>query len=85
MHLSLYIDCLIKELCIDNSLGIPTYIPTTLTNEKLLTIINLFFVPLEFQANTKNWIFRTKLHKFSFKHRILLGLPNVPQKFFPNY
>ena len=29
-----YIDCLIKELGIDNSLGNPTYTPTTLTKEE---------------------------------------------------
>jgi len=31
-----YIDCLIKELGIDNSLGDPTYTPTTLTKEEIL-------------------------------------------------
>jgi hypothetical protein len=31
-----YIDCLIKELGIDNSLGNPTYAPTTLTKEEIL-------------------------------------------------
>jgi hypothetical protein len=31
-----YIDCLIKELGIDNSLGNQTYTPTTLTKEKIL-------------------------------------------------
>ena len=31
-----YIDCLIKELGIDNSLGNPTYTPTTLTKEEIL-------------------------------------------------
>jgi hypothetical protein len=30
-----YIDCLIKELGIDNSLGNPTYTPTTLTKEEI--------------------------------------------------
>jgi hypothetical protein len=31
-----YIDCLIKELGIDNSLDNPTYTPTTLTKEQIL-------------------------------------------------
>jgi len=31
-----YIDCLIKELYIDNSLGNPTYTPTTLTKKEIL-------------------------------------------------
>ena len=33
---SYYVDCLIKELGIDNSLGYPTYTPTTLTEEEIL-------------------------------------------------
>ena len=31
-----YIDCLIKELGIDNSLGNPTYTPTTHTKEEIM-------------------------------------------------
>jgi hypothetical protein len=31
-----YVDCLITELCIDNSLGNPTYTPTTHTKEEIL-------------------------------------------------
>jgi hypothetical protein len=31
-----YVDCLIKELGIDKSLGYPTYTPTTLTKEEIL-------------------------------------------------
>ena len=31
-----YVDCLTKELSIDNSLGNPTYTPTTLTKEEIL-------------------------------------------------
>ena len=48
---SLYIDCVIKELGIDNSLGNPTYTVTTLTKEEILnshTFVDLFYVPLEF-------------------------------------
>jgi hypothetical protein len=50
-----YIDCLIKELGIDNLLGNSTYTVTTLTR-KSWTIIGLFYVPLEFQPKMKNWI-----------------------------
>ena len=50
-----YINCLIKELGIDNLLGNSTYTVTTLTR-KSWTIIGLFYVPLEFQPKMKNWI-----------------------------
>jgi hypothetical protein len=50
-----YVDCLIKELCIENSLGNPTYTPTTLTTEEILD--NHSYVPLEFQPEIKNWIY----------------------------
>jgi len=43
----------------DNSLGRPTYIPTTLTKEKILKNHRfLFCIHLEFQPKMKNWIFR---------------------------
>jgi hypothetical protein len=53
-----YIDCLINELGIDNSLGNPTYTPTTLTKEEIRTIIGLLYIPLHFQSKKKNWIYR---------------------------
>ena len=52
-----YIDCLIKELGIDNSLGNPTYTPGHLRKRKSWTIVGLFYVPLEFQPNMKHWIY----------------------------
>ena len=52
-----YVDCLINEIGIDNSLGNPTYTPTTLTKEEIRTIIGLFYIPLDFQSK-KNWIYR---------------------------
>jgi len=52
------VDCLINELDIDNSLGNPTYTPMTLTKEEIRTIIGLFYIPLDFQPNKKNWIYR---------------------------
>ena len=36
-----YVDCLIKELGIDNSPGNPTYTPTTLTKEEIMAIVSL--------------------------------------------
>ena len=37
----IHVDCLIKELGIDNSLGNPTYNTTTLTKEEILEIIHV--------------------------------------------
>jgi hypothetical protein len=53
-----YVDCLINELGIDNSLGNPTYTPSTLTKEEIRTIIGLLYIPLHFQSKKKNWIYR---------------------------
>jgi hypothetical protein len=48
-----YIDCLIKELGIDNSLGNPTYTLTTLTKEEILD--NHRYVNLcSFRISTKD-------------------------------
>ena len=73
-----YIDCLIKELCIDNSLGNPTYTPTTHTKEEILD--NRRSVLCSFKISTKDeeldlpslhWI--PKLHKCPFKQRYSAG------------
>ena len=40
-----YVDCLINELGIDNSLGNLTYTSTTLTKEEIRTIIGLLYIP----------------------------------------
>jgi hypothetical protein len=73
-----YIDCLIKELGIDNSLGNPTYTPTTLTKEEILD--NHRSVLCSFGISTKDeeldlpslyWI--PKLHKCPFKQRYIAG------------
>ena len=67
-----YIDCLLKELGIDNSLGNPAYTPTTLTKEKILD--NHRSVLCSFGISNKDeeldlpslyWI--PKLHKCPFK------------------
>ena len=41
-----YIHCLIKELCIDNSLDNPTYTPMTPMKEEILDNRNLFVCAL---------------------------------------
>jgi hypothetical protein len=73
-----YIDCSIKEVGIDNSLGNPTYTTTTLTKEEILD--DHRSVLCSFRISTKDeeldlpslyWI--PKLHKCP----ILLGLPNA--------
>jgi hypothetical protein len=73
-----YIDCLIKELGIDNSLGNPTYTPMTHTKEEILD--NHRSVLCSFGISTKDeeldlpsfyWI--PKLHKCLFKQRYIAG------------
>jgi hypothetical protein len=73
-----YIDCLIKELGIDNSLGNPTYTSTTLTKEEILD--NHRSVLCSFGISTKDeeldlpslhWI--PKLHKCPFKQHYIAG------------
>jgi hypothetical protein len=73
-----YIDWLLKELGIDNSLGNPTYTPTTLTKEEILD--NHRSVLCSFGISTKDeeldlpsvyWI--PKLHKCPFKQRYIAG------------
>ena len=73
-----YIDCLIKELGIDNSLGNPTYTPTTLTKKEILD--NHQSVLCSFGISTKDeeldlpslyWI--PKFHKCPFKQRYIAG------------
>jgi hypothetical protein len=53
-----YVDCLIKELGIDNSLDNPTYTPKTMRKRKSWTIISLFYGPFQFQPKIKNWIYQ---------------------------
>jgi hypothetical protein len=73
-----YTDCLIKELGIDNSLGNPTYTPTTPTKEEILD--NHRSVLCSFAISTKDeelnlpslyWI--PKLHQCHFKQRYIAG------------
>ena len=80
-----YIDCLIKELGIDNSLGNPTYTPTTHTKEEILD--NHRSVLCSFGISTKDeeldlpslyWI--PKLHKCPFKQRYISGFAKCSTK-----
>ena len=74
-----YIDYLIKQLGIDNSLGNPTYTPKTLTKEEEI-LDNHRFVLCSFGISTKDeelnlpllyWI--PKLHQYPFNQRYIAG------------
>ena len=73
-----YIDCLIKELGIDNLLGNPTYTPTKLTKEEILE--NHRSVSCSFGISTKDeeldlpsFYQIPNLHKCPFKQRYTAG------------
>jgi hypothetical protein len=73
-----YIDCLIKELGIDNSLFNPTYTPTTLAKEEILnnhrSVLCSFGISIkddELDLPSLYWI--PKLHKCPFKQRYFAG------------
>ena len=60
MCISHYIDCLIKELDIDNSLCNPAYNLTTLSKEEIVDNLVCFVFlcqALEFQLKMRSWIF----------------------------
>ena len=85
-----YIECLIKKLGIDSSLGNPTYTRRHLRKRKSWTIICLFYVPLEFQPKMKNWIYHHSTRFLIYtsvlsNSVILLGLTIAPRNLFPNY
>ena len=73
-----YVDCLITELSIDNSLCIPTYTPTTHTKEEILdnhrSILCCFRILTkdeELDLPSLYWI--SKLHKCPYKQRYIAG------------
>ena len=68
-----YVDCLIKELGIDNSLGNPIYISTTLTKEEILD---------NHRSVLRSFGISTKLHKFPFKQRCIAGSAKCSTKHF---
>jgi hypothetical protein len=80
-----HIDCLIKELGIDNSLGNPTYTSTTHTKEKILDHHRSVFC--SFGISTKDeeldlpslyWI--PKLHTCPFRQRYTAGSAKCSMK-----
>ena len=61
-----------------------------LPKRKSWIIIGLFYVPLEFQPKTKNWIFHRCIGylnciRVHTNNDILLGLPSAPRNFLLNY
>ena len=73
-----YIDCLIKELGIDNSLGNPTYTSTTLAKEEIQDNHRSVLCSFEISTNDEELglpsLYRIpKLHKCPFKQRYIAG------------
>jgi len=72
------IDCLIKELGIDNSLGNPTYTPTTHTKEEILdnhrSVLCFFGISTkDEELNLPSLYWVPKLHKCPFKLHYIAG------------
>ena len=65
-----YIDCLIKELGIDDSLDNPTCTPTTFTKEELLdnhrSLLDFKITQVSFQTSLYCWVCQM-LHETSFQ------------------
>jgi hypothetical protein len=71
-----YIDCLIKELCIENSLGNLAYAQSTHTKWKSWKIIGLLCVLLEIQIQPMDFpllYYISKLHKCPYEQRYMDG------------
>ena len=72
-----YIDCLIKELGIDNSLGNLTYTPTTLTKEEILdnrsVLCSLGISTKDEELDLPSLYWIPKLHKCPYKHHSIPG------------
>ena len=73
-----YFDCLIKELGIDNTLGNPTYTPTTLSKEEILenhkSVLSSFGISVkdeDLELPSLYWL--PKLHKSPYKQRYIAG------------
>ena len=86
-----YIECLLKELGIDNSLVNPTYALTTLTKEEILdnhkfVLCAFVITSLDEELDLPSLYWIPKLHKCPSPNSvILLGLPNTPRNLFLNY
>jgi len=87
-----YIDCLIKELGIDNLLDNPTYTPPTITKEEILD--NHRYVLCSFGISTNDEELDLPYHHSTgflnytsviSNSVILLSLPNAPRNIFSNY
>ena len=77
------IDCLKKELGIDNSVGNPTYTPTTRKKEEILDTHRSVYVPFEYQPKMKSWIYDQSTGFLNYtsvlsNSAMLLGLPHAP-------
>jgi hypothetical protein len=73
-----YIECLIKELCIDNSLVNPAYTPTTVTKEEILdnhrsVLCSFGISPKDEELDLPSLYWIPKLHKCPFKQRYIAG------------
>ena len=86
----IYIDCLIKKLENDNSLGNTTYTPTTVTKEEIL--YNHMSVLCSFRISTNDEELDLPslycipiLHNILGNTVILLSLPASPRNLFRNY
>ena len=85
-----YIECLIKELCIDNSLVNPTYTPTTVTKEEILdnhrsVLCSFGISPKDEELDLPSLYWIPNYPSVLSNIAILLGLPNAPRNLFPNY
>jgi hypothetical protein len=81
-----YIDCLIKELGIDNSLGKPYIYPDDILDNHRSVLCSFGISTKDkkkLDLPSRYWI--PKLHMCPFKQAILLDLPNTPRNLFPNY
>jgi hypothetical protein len=72
------VDCLIKELGIENSLGNPTYTLTTLTKEEILdnhrSVLCSFWISTkDEELDLPSLYLIPKLHKCPFKQRYIAG------------
>ena len=85
-----YIDCLINELGIENSLGNLTYTPTTIPKEDILlnhksVMSSVAFVSTKKTVNFQNFTGFRNCINVHINNGLSLGLPSVPPSPFLNY
>ena len=89
VYKSHYVDCLIKELGIDNSLGNPTYTPTALTKEEIMDKHRYILCSLGISTKDEEldlpyyWI--PNLNKCLFKNRFIAGSDKCSTKLLSKY